>query len=348
MARQGLDERSKDVLKTLILTHIATGEPVGSETLASQLSLPLSPATIRNIMADLEKLGFLSHPHTSAGRVPTDEGYRFYVDSLMGRRPLRPCDTAAIRSGLASRHTTPTQVMENASHLLSRLSGSVGFALAPDSARAAFRQIDLVHLPHARILVVMVSQTGLVTNRVIGLDEEIGREELQACANYLNAQFAGMTLAAIRARLLEMMDQEKALYDSLLRNAISVGKHAFSDEGDGGNVFLDGTANMLDQSEFVDMARMRAIFKTFEEKGRLVKILNACISAGGLRIIIGHENPDPDLRDIAIVTAGYPVDGEAGWGLGVMGSTRMQYPRVVALVDQVGRAVSETLTELQT
>jgi heat-inducible transcriptional repressor len=347
MARYGLDERSKDVLKTLILTHIATGEPVGSETLARHLSGGLSPATIRNIMADLEKLGFLSHPHTSAGRIPTDEGYRFYVDSLMGRRPLRPRDTAAIRTGLSSRDTTPIQVMENASHLLSRLSGSVGFALAPDIARATFRHIDLVQLPHARILVVMVSQTGLVTNRVIGLGEEISQDELQACANYLNAQFAGMTLAAIRARLLELMGQEKALYDSLLRNAISVGRHAFSDEGDGGNVFLDGTAKLLEQPEFVDMAKMQAIFKTFEEKGRLVKILNACISGGGLRVIIGHENPDPDLRDIAIVTAGYPVDGGAGWGLGVLGSTRMQYPRVVELVDQVGRAVSEALTELQ-
>lgn len=347
MAVHALDERSREVLKSLIQDHIATGEPVGSESLARRLSRPLSSATVRNIMADLERKGYLSHPHTSAGRVPTDEGYRFYVDGLMGHRPLSPADTAAIRSRLRTRDASPDQVMESASHLLSRLSRHVGFVLAPHIGRTTFRRVDLVKLPHPRILVVLVSQTGLVTNRVIEVEEDISHDDLQACENYLNAHFAGASLAVIRTRLLDLMREEKALYDSLLKHVISVGERAFAADEGGGSVYLDGTANIIDQPEFDDVERMRALFKTFEEKGRLVKILNACISGQGLRIVIGHENPEPDMRDLSLVTAAYPVEGEAGWALGVMGSMRMEYVRVVALVDEVAREVSGALTELR-
>jgi heat-inducible transcriptional repressor len=346
MGIQTLDERSCEVLKSLIQAHIQTGEPVGSETLVRRLARPLSAATVRNIMAELERKGYLSHPHTSAGRVPTDDGYRFYVDSLMGTRPLPPRDAAAIRSDLRARGASTHQMMENASHLLSRFSRNVGFVLAPNIARTTFRRIDLVRLPHPRILVVLVSQTGLMTQKVIDVEENMTSEALQACENYLNAHFAGMCLSAIRGRLLELMREEKALYDSLLKNVLSVGERAFTgDEGDG-DVYLDGTANILDRAEFEDLARMRALFMTFEEKGRLVKILNACISGPGVRVIIGHENPEPDLRDLSLVTAAYPVQGEPGWALGVMGSMRMEYVRVVALVGHVAREVSAALTEL--
>jgi heat-inducible transcriptional repressor len=347
MGAHALDDRSREVLKSLIQDHIATGEPVGSESLASRLSKPLSSATVRNIMADLERKGYLCHPHTSAGRVPTDEGYRFYVDGLMGRHALSPADTAAIRSRLRTRDASPDQVMESASHLLSRLSRNVGFVLAPDIARTTFRRIDLVRLPHPRILVVLVSQTGLVTNKVIEVEEDISQDDLQACENYLNTHFAGISLSVIRTRLLGLMREEKALYDSLLKNVVCVGERAFAADESGGSVYLDGTANIIDQPEFEDVARMRALFKTFEEKGRLVKILNACISGQGLRIVIGHENPEPDMQDLALVTAAYPVEGEPGWALGVMGSMRMEYVRVVALVNEVAREVSEALTELR-
>jgi len=347
MGTHALDERSREVLKSLIQDHIATGEPVGSESLARHLSLSLSPATIRNIMADLERKGYLSHPHTSAGRVPTDEGYRFYVDSLMGWIPLPALDAAAIRSGLRASDASPHQVVENASHLLSHFSRSVGFVLAPNIARTSFRRIDLVRLPYPRILVVMVSRTGLVTNKVIEVEENIAADDLQACENYLNTHFAGVSLSDVRARLLDLMREEKALYDSLLKNVISVGERAFENDDNAGNVYLDGTANMLDQPEFEDIERMRALFKTFEAKGRLVRILNACIAGQGVRVIIGHENADPDLQGLSLVTAAYPVPGEAGWALGVMGSMRMEYTRVVALVDHVAREVSLALTELR-
>ena len=347
MTAPSLDERRRDVLRSLIQLHVETGEPVGSESLSRVLNRALSPATLRNIMADLEALGYLDHPHTSAGRVPTDEGYRVYVDSLMGQKPLAPGDAAAIAHELRPAEASVDHVMENASHLLSRLSRHVGFVLAPDIARTSFRHIDLVSLAHPRVLVVMVSTSGIVTNKVVEVEERLSPEELQACANYLNTNYTGMSLQAIRARLLELMKEEKALYDSLLKKVVALGERAFAPEPEAASVYLDGTSNILAQPEFEDLPRMRALFRTFEEKGRLVKILNACLSKDGVRITIGHENPDPDLRQVALVTASIPLDPDAAWGLGVVGSTRMEYGRMIALVEHVARALNQTLKELR-
>lgn len=341
-----LDERQKDVLRSVIQIHVATGEPVGSESLARQLNRSMSSATIRNVMAELEKLGYLDHPHTSAGRMPTDEGYRVFVDSLMSQEPLARREAAAIESELRPRDGSPSQIMEQASHLLSRLSRNVGFVLVPDTSRTALRHIDLVKLPHPRILTVVVSRTGLVTHRVIEVDgDDLSQEQLQECANYLNANFGGLSLGAIRERLVELMREEKALYDSLLQKVVSVGSRAFDVAEDAASVYLGGASNMLDRPEFEDLGRMRALFKTFEEKGRLVRILNACLS-DGLRVLIGHEVPDPELQDLSLVTASYAVDGEKGWGLGVLGSTRMEYGRIVSVVDHVARVVAQALQEM--
>jgi heat-inducible transcriptional repressor len=345
MPAQGLDERSREILKSLIQLHICTGEPVGSESLARALNRTLSPATLRNVMADLERLGYLEHPHTSAGRLPTDEGYRVYVDSLMAQ-PLPHGEAADIESKL--RDGSPTQVMENASHLLSRLSRSVAFVVAPALERTTFQHIDLVRLSGPKVLVVMVSSAGILTHKVIEVEEPVVQDELQTCANYLNTHFAGQTLSTIRARLLQMMGEEKAAYDSLLQKVVRVGERAFTDDvGRATSVFLDGTSYILDQASFSDLDRLRSLFKTFEEKNRLVKILNACMAGTGVRILIGHENPEPDLADMAVVTAAYPVDGAPGFGVGVLGSTRMEYARVIALVDHVGRGVASALEDLK-
>jgi heat-inducible transcriptional repressor len=346
MTSPPLDERSREVLRSIIQLHVSTGEPVGSESLARALGRTLSSATLRNIMADLEKKGYLDHPHTSAGRQPTDEGYRVYVDSLMSHSSLSARDAAAIDEGLRSLEGSPNQVMETASQLLSRHSGKVGFVLVPDVSRATLRRVDLVRLPHPRILVVMVSMTGLVTNRVIEVEDEMSQEDLQACSNYLNTHFCGLGLDAVRARLLELMHQEKALYDTLLKSVVAVGGRAFSEGGEA-DLYLEGTSTLLDAPELTDIDQMRALFKTFEEKGRLVKILNACLSRDGVRITIGHENPDPDLRQVALVTASVALDPDAAWGLGVVGSTRMEYSRMIALVEHVARALNQTLKELR-
>jgi heat-inducible transcriptional repressor len=347
MPATAFDDRRREILRTLIKRHIETGEPVGSESLSRALNRALSPATLRNVMADLEAAGYLDHPHTSAGRVPTDEGYRLFVDSLMDPEPLPTVDAAAITSALSSPDASAEQVMENASSVLSRLSRHVAFVLAPDIARTAFRHIDLVPLTAERVLVVMVSTTGLVTQKVIDLDERLSADELQACANYLNTHFTGMALSEIREKLLELMREEKALYDSLVKRAAALGERAFAVDDESASVYLDGTANILAQPEFEDVERMRALFATFEEKSRLVQILNECIAGDGIRVLIGHENPDPELQDLSFVTSRCQVEGDAGWGLGVLGSTRMEYARVVALVDQVSRSLAAALKGLR-
>jgi heat-inducible transcriptional repressor len=344
-----LTVRNKEVLRALVDLHISTGQPVGSESLARQMRRSVSPATIRNVLAEMERQGLLDHPHTSAGRVPTDDGYRVYVDSLMRPAFLPVREVAAIESELGpGQASSAEQVVEKASQVLSRFSRKVGFVLVPESGRTTFRHVDLVRLPHPRILVVMVSRTGLVTNRVIEVREELSQDDLQECANYLNASFSGMTLSAIRSRLLQMMAVEKALYDTLLKRVLALGQRAFVLEPPEGDVYLDGTASILDQPEFEDLDRMRSLLQTLEAKSRLVRILNACLSGEGVRIVIGHENPDPELRDLSLVTSTYNLANEGRWSVGVLGSTRMEYSRMIPLVDHVARAVAQTLTELRT
>lgn len=343
MTMPALDERKSDVLRSLIDLHVQTGEPVGSENLSRVLRRSLSPATLRAIMADLEALGYLDHPHTSAGRLPTDEGYRFYVDQLMCRAPLAPAVAASIDSRLRQGTSTPNQILESASALLSRLSRNVGFVLVPELTQETFRHIDLVRLASPRVLVVLVSQAGLVTNKVIEVEEELSQDQLQECANFLNQSYAGLTIDEIRIRLLDLMREEKALYDSLLGKVVQLGNRAFEKGGAAAEVFLDGRSNILDQAGLDDIETMRALFRTFEEKGRLVKILNACVSGEGIRVLIGRENPEPDLRALSMVTTALPVEGDARWTFGVLGSTRMEYAHVISLVDHVARAAAEIL-----
>jgi len=229
--------------------------------------------------------------------------------------------------------------------VLSRLSRHVGFVVAPDVTRTVLRHIDFVRLTLPRVLVVLVSSTGIVSNRVVEVADQLTQDDLQTCANYLNAHFSGRTLPEIRSQLLEMMTAEKAAYDSLLAKVVAIGSAAFAADDAPRAVFLDGTSHMLEHSGTVDMERLRALFKTFEEKSRLVRILNACLDGDGVRVLIGHENPEPDLVDVAVVAT--RVGGDQGFGVGVLGSTRMEYPRVLAVVDQVARTVSETIRDLE-
>jgi heat-inducible transcriptional repressor len=342
MNRPTLDERAADILNSLIRLHIVTGEPVGSETIANAFRRSMSPATVRNVMAELERQGYLGHPHTSAGRVPTDEGYRAFVDSLEPPAKLASTDKAAIDAAVRDRES-PGRVLEGASHVLSRLSHQLGFVLGPELSRTSFLRIDLVRLGPGRILVVMVSSSGIVNQKLVEIEEDLGQDVLQACSNYLNTHFPGTPLVEIRAKILELMQQEKALYDSLLRAVVAVGRVAFTEEGSEGTLYIEGTPNILDS--FADLDQMKALFRTLEQKSHLVRILNACIAGGGLRVVIGHENPHPDLAQMALVTT--TVDGQASFGVGVMGSTRMEYARVMALVDHVARAVRGALEEFQ-
>ncbi len=342
-----LGERSGAILRSLVDLHIGTGEPVGSESLARRLGNTLSSATIRNTLAELEKLGYLDHPHTSAGRVPTDDGYRLYVDALMAPQALDVAEARRIQSRLRPGDSSPQQLLQSVPQLLSEMSQQMGFALLSDPAMPTFRHIDFVRLPHPRILAVMVSPIGIVTNRVVDVEfeTEITQDDLQACANYLNTHFSGVPLPEIRARLLEMMKEEKARYDQLLKQVVALAEPSFEGAPSEASVFLDGAVNLLEQTDDVEL--MRTIFRTFEEKSRLVRILGACLDGSGVRITIGRENADPALRKVSLVTARCEVDGREVFGIGILGGTRMEYSRAVAVVGAAALAVTASIQELR-
>jgi heat-inducible transcriptional repressor len=343
--KQSLDDRSRSILRELVHVYIATGEPVASGTLARRLRHAVSSATVRNVMARLEHLGLLEQPHTSAGRVPTDDALRLYVDALMRQEVLSPHDTALIENGLSTHCASATDVMESASRLLSQLTGNVGFAIAPEAGKTRVQRIDFVRLPFPRILVVLVSRGGLVTHRVIELGEEVSQEQLQAYANCINARFVGVDLATIRTLLLHEMHRDKALLDSLLERLLSAADHAFAPDREG-SVYLGGTAPLLDHADQANLARMQAIYRTLEERSRMLRVLSACMAGKGVRVMVNCAGFDPDLKGVTLVTAGYEFAGEDGWGLGVMGPTPMRYPRIVSIVGQIARRTQGLLAEL--
>lgn len=346
------DERSREILTAAIKTYVATGEPVGSRTLSRYSREALSAATVRNIMADLEEAGYLFQPHTSAGRVPTDKGYRFYVDNLIGQFKLSKSDATRIERGMFDEESRfrPEALMERTSHLLSQISDNVGIVVSPSPSQETLQQIEFVKLSDGRILVITISQTGIVQDRVVRLDDDLPQDELDRTARFLTENYRGLTLQAIRLRVLELMTEEKALYDKLLQTAILLCDRGLAARAgdDAGGVYLDGAVNIIDKPDFADTERMRALFRMFEQKSRLVRILNECLAdkvAGDVRIQIGAENRTPWLRDCSIVASPLYVGDRVMGGVGVVGPTRMEYARVISIVDYVAKLFERVLLD---
>src|SRR5918911_166593 len=293
------DPRGQAVLSAIIKEHLVTGEPVGSRTISDRFAhaAGMSAATIRNVMGQLEEAGLVEQPHTSAGRVPTDTGYRFYVDNMVGSARLSRADQAAINSFLNNLQSEASGVsdrlMEKISHALSTLSENVGVVVSPSLADNRLQHIEFLQLADNRILVVLVSAPNIVHHKIIRIDESLNQEELEQTARYLNTKFSGKSLLVIRAEIVEMMREEKALYDKLLRNAILLCNHSLEgEEATTAEIYIDGASNILTKPEFADAERMRELFRTFEEKSRLVKILNECVSrdqssTGEVQVVIG-------------------------------------------------------------
>ena len=360
-AEKSPDARGQAVLSAIIKEHLATGEPVGSRTVAEYFARTTgwSSATIRNVMAELEEAGLLEQPHTSAGRVPTDKGYRFYVDHLVGKARLSRADLAAIDHSLGitqhpreGRRAVTGHLMERVSHLLSELSENVGIAVSPSLADNRLQHIEFMRLGDGRILVVLVFSQHVVQNKVIRIDEPLGQEELERTARYLNADFSGKSLLTIRAEILALMQEEKALYDTLLRNAALLCERSLEgEETTTGEVYIDGASNILIKPDFADVERLRELFRTFEEKSRLVKILNECIARedcafGDVHVLIGREHTAPAMQRCALITAPYRIGaGEAFGSLGIVGPVRIEYARTMAVVNYVARLVERMLRE---
>ena len=350
-----LDSRAEVLLAALIKEHLVTGEAVGSRVLSDRFShgYGWSPATIRNVMAELEEAGFVDQPHTSAGRVPTDKGYRYYVDNMLGEARLSRTDLKAI-DNLFSAHdavSSPDRLMETASHVLSALSENVGIVISPSLADNRLNHIEFVMLPDRRILVVLVSTANIIHNKVIRVADELSQDDLDRTARYLNTEFSGKSLLAIRAEIVELMKEEKALYDQLLQNAILLCERSLEGEETTGDVYVDGTSNILTKPDFVDIERMRDLFRTFEEKSRLIKILNECVHdtanyPGDVHVVIGREHPASSMRNCALITAPYRVGSNDNVGtLGVVGPMRIEYARIMAMVNYMARLIEHRLSE---
>src|SRR5436190_22258063 len=285
-----LDGRPREILRLIIRSYVTTGEPVGSRTLAKAMEWKLSPATIRNIMSDLEDDGYLSQPHTSAGRVPSEKGYRFYVDNLADSEKLSKSDERYI-SRMLSESESPEDVMSRASVVLSTISRNVGIVVAPPMAATVLKHIEVVELTDGKILVIFVSTSGLLQRKLIRVGERYTQEELDKAGRYLVEKFSGKSLTEIRNELLLMMQAERTLFDRML-SLLQTWRDTLDQEPIAAAVvYLQGTSNIISQPEFADVERMRTLFQMFEEKGRLVKILNECISSNpqAVKIVIGSE-----------------------------------------------------------
>ncbi len=352
------DARAEAVLAAIIKEHLVTGEAVGSRVLSDRFehATGWSSATIRNVMSDLEESGLVEQPHTSAGRVPTDKGYRYYVDHMMGESQLSSSDLRAIDdlvfAGVMEEGAGPDRLMERASHALSALSKNVGIVISPSLAENRLKHIEFVQLADKRILVVMVSSSNIIHNKIIRIDEVLAQDELDRTARYLNAECSGKSLLAIRAKILELMGEEKALYDRLLRNAILLCDMSLGgDAVESPNVYIDGASNILAKPGFLDIERMRELFRTFEEKSRLIRILNECISRdptapGNVHIVIGREHLAPSMQNCALISAPYRVRDDEGVGtIGVVGPMRIEYSRMMAMVNYMARLIERRLTE---
>jgi heat-inducible transcriptional repressor len=350
------DARGQAVLAAIIREHLRTGEPVASRTISERVAggAGWSSATIRNVMAELEEHGLVEQPHTSAGRVPTDKGYRFYVDHFVGDARLSRADISAIDRtlGLAGDSALPpARLMEKVSHALSEMSESVGIVVSPPVAESRLEHVEFLQLSDGRILVVLVFAPNLVQNKIIRIDEPLTQEELERAARYLNAEFGGKSLHAIRSELLALMGEEKALYDRLLRNAVLLFERSTEGgEDETGEVYIDGASNILAKPDFSDVERLRELFRTFEAKSRLVKILNECIARepvfNDVHVVIGREHSAPQFQSCALITAPYRVgDGFVAGTVGVVGPMRMEYARTIAAVNYVARLVERVLRE---
>jgi heat-inducible transcriptional repressor len=352
-SRPSPESRRQAVLAAIIHEHLRTGDAIGSHTVAEKFAHAAgwSSATIRNVMAELDEFGLLEQPHTSAGRIPTDRGYRYYVDNIIGGTRLSKSDLKAIEDiGTVEKLTArPDRLMERASHVLSELSENVGIVVWPSLAENGLQHISFVNLPDNRILVAIVSTPNLVQDKVIRLDEKFTQDELDGIARYLNTEFRGKNLRAIRAEIVRRMKEERALYDGLLRNAVLLCERSLEgEESNGGEVYIDGAFNILTKPEFANREKLREFLQTLEEKSRLVKILTECLAsdpiARNVKVIIGNENVMPSMKSCSVITASYRLDGEVSGTLGVVGPTRIEYGRTMAVVNYLARFIERALS----
>jgi len=336
-----LDRRAQILLKTLIERYIAEGQPVGSRALSKYSGLELSPATVRNVMSDLEDMGFIVSPHTSAGRVPTPKGYRFFVDTLLTVKPLGQTEIHELEDHLLRNH--PQRLIQSASHLVSELTHFAGVVVAPRRRSPKIRQIEFLALSEKRILLIIVTAAGDVQNRILFTERSYSAAELSAAASYLTQHFGGLDFDEIRARLHEELKRLQADMLSLMTAAIEAGDQAISESST--DYVISGEKNLLDHEDLAsNMKQLRDLFSLFEKRTGIVRLLDLSNRADGVQIFIGNECGLAPLVECSVVTAPFEVDGQVIGSVGVIGPTRMAYERVIPIVDITAKLLSSALS----
>jgi heat-inducible transcriptional repressor len=336
--------RARHILRALVEQYIRDGQPVGSRTLSRSTGLDLSPATIRNVMADLEELGFIAAPHTSAGRVPTAKGYRFFVDTLVRLQPPPDAEVARIQSTLGERARGDAKaIAAAASSTLSAVTSLAGVVTIPRQPYVPFRHIEFLPLSGRRVLAILVVNDAEVQNRILDMDRDYTEDELRRAAGYLNERFAGRDLAAVRNQLLEELNGTRESMNRLMLDSISIAERALQPPSDVPEYVLSGETKLMDFEELSDVEKLRRLFDAFGHQREILRLLDRSVAAEGVQIFIGEESGYRILDECSIVTAPYRVDGQIVGVLGVIGPTRMAYERVIPIVDVTARLVSSAL-----
>lgn len=340
-----VSERALHFLKALIERYIRDGQPVGSRTLAKDAGRDLSPATVRNIMADLEDMGLIAAPHTSAGRVPTVSGYRLFIDSLLTIKPLTEQEVDIMRIQF-ERLTDAASLIENASHVLSGVTRLAGVVMLPRRERNAFRQIEFLPLTDGnRVLAILVTGEGEVHNRILHTDRHYSPAQLEQAANFLNEVFTGQDMREVRKRLLEDLKSTHARMDEIMMRAVEMAQRVVEAAERKHDFYIAGQTNLMEFTELATMERLKPLFDAFTKKSEILHLLDRCIDAEGVQIFIGEESGYQILDDCSLVTAPYRLDDQVIGVLGVIGPTRMDYPRVIPIVDATARLLAAALRQ---
>lgn len=340
---KNLSERAQFLLKVLVERYIRDGEPVGSRTLSKDSGLDLSPASIRNVMADLEEYGFVTSPHTSAGRIPTAKGYRMFVDSLLKVKPLEEQEVLRMRAHLDPSQSNPQQLLASASSMLSAITRMAGVVTLPKRELASWKHIEFLPLAENRVLVILVLADGEVQNRVLHLDRAYDASGLQQISNYLNSHFAGRDVHELRRGLLNELNRTRESMNELMHMAITMADNVFQTRNGEPTYMMAGETNLMDFAELSDVEKLRRLFEAFNQKRDILTLLDKCIVAEGVQIFIGEESGYRVLDQVSVVSAPYSM-GEGVVGvLGVIGPTRMAYERVIPIVDVTARLLTAAL-----
>ncbi|HFD80171.1 MAG TPA: heat-inducible transcriptional repressor HrcA [Gammaproteobacteria bacterium] len=337
-----LSERAQCLLKALTERYIREGQPVGSRTLARDAGLKLSPATVRNVIADLEEMGLVSSPHTSAGRVPTVQGYRLFVDTLLSVKPLDESVVEEIRVNLDAEHDA-RELVESASGLLSDVTRLAGVVTLPRREHAALERVEFLPLSDRKVLAVLVINDKEVQNSILHTDRNYSAGELQQYSNFLNEQFAGREIQEVRERLVTELRETREHLDRMMRTALDMADQVLGEAEQGSDYVLAGQTNLMQFDELCNVTTLRQLFEAFDEKRQILKLLDQCVESEHLQIFIGEESGYQILDECSLVTAPYTVDGRVLGVLGVIGPTRMAYERVIPIVDATARILSAAL-----